>query len=239
MCPLLGKGTRYVDVERQAWVRKHPKPAEPKESKHHGWNRPKITRDPNVTRRLQQVDFIPPPIYPPPPDVARRFQQGDYGLPPPIYPPEPARPAHELSDEGRSRHDDRGLGHAQSTRSQHKSHVAFVDDDSDNELEGEPIHESGISELGGLPTHGQRDGGLRHHGSRGPSRGQHDGRGRSRAQSNASHSGPGQSRYDFAPPADRMTAQYSVGHSQRGSEHQSQHGNQHGSHQGSRRESRR
>ena len=217
-------------MKRQAWVRKHPKPAEPKEPKYHVWNCPKITRDPNVTRR---------------------HQQGDYGLPPPIYPPpEPARPTHGLNDEGRSLHDDnglrraqtthrpqryegipnysqreterlihdgRGLGHAQSTRSQNRSRPRFVEDDSEDESGGESVHQSRgarVSELEGLPTHGERHGGLRHHGSRGHSRGQHDGRGRSRAQSNAGHSGHSQQRYDLTSPADLMPAQYSIGRSQ-------------------------
>ena len=246
MCNSFCKGSVEVDVERQAWVRKHPKPAEPKQ---HGLLVPKVTRDPNVTRRLQQGDYsVPPPIYHPPEPTRpthglgndnglRRAQtthrQQRYEGIPNYSQQESERTVRGRGDDGRSRHDDRGLGHAQSTRSQHGSRPSFVEDDADDEFRGEPIHESGISELEGLPTQGQRHGGLRHHGSHGSSRGQHDGRGRSRAPSNPGHGGPGQQSYDLAPPTDRMRAQYPVGHNQRGSEHQVQHD----SHRGSQRES--
>ena len=223
MCPLFGKVE--VDVKRQAWVRKHPKPAEPKapkEPKQYGWNLPKVTRDPRITRLIQSGDFhpVPPPAYPPVEPV-RQIQRYE-GIPNYSQRTEGSIRGH--GDEGRSRRDDRGLGHTQSTRSQDKSRARFVEDDSDNEFDGEPVRQSRgarVSELEALPTHGERHGGLRHHGSRGPSRGSHDGRGSSRAQSNAGHGGLGQSRYDFAPPSDRMSAQNSVGHSQRGSQRES------------------
>lgn len=235
MGPLSGKVE--IDVKRQAWVRKHPKTAEPKapkEPKQHGWKLPKVTRDPQYGWNLPKVTRDPM--------VARLHEQGFRPLPPPAYPPlEPVRqvqryegipnysqresegPMRGYGDEGRSRRDDSGLGHTQSTRSQHTSRGRFVEDDSDNELDREPVRQSRgarVSELEGLSTHGERHGGRSHHGSRGPSRGQH-GRGSSRAQSNAGHGGLGQSRYDFAPPSDRMSAQNSAGRSHRGSQRES------------------
>ena len=57
------KGSVEADVKRQASVRNQPKPAEPKEPKYHAWNRPKVTRDPNVARRLQQGYYVPPPTF--------------------------------------------------------------------------------------------------------------------------------------------------------------------------------
>lgn len=218
------KGSIEVDVKRQAWVRHHPKPAEPKEKKYTEPHGLKVKRRPSAILRHQQGIALPPPPYPPLESVRQvhglsdddRSRHDDNGL-------RRAQTTHRQQryegipnssrrgDEGRSRHDSRGLGHAQSTRSQNP-----FDDEYESGVE--PIHESGISELGGLPISGERHGGLRHHGSRGPSRGQHDDRGRSRAQSNAGHGGLGQSRYDFAPPTDRMTAQKSVGHGHRGSQ---------------------
>ena len=201
-------------MQRQVFIRHRPKPAEPKEKKYKEPHGLKIKRRPSAILRHQQGIALPPPPYPPLEPVrqihghsneGRSRQQRYEGIP----------NSSRRGDEGRSHHDSRGLGHAQSTRSQNPF-------DDEYESGGEPIHESGISELDPLLSHGQRLGGLRHHdshhGSRGPSRGQHNGQGRSRAQSNAGHGGPGQSRYDFAPPSDRITTQKSVEYGHRGSQ---------------------
>ena len=204
-------------MQRQVFIRHRPKPAEPKETKYKQPHGLKVKRRPSAILRHQQDIALPPPPYPPLEDRSRpndsglsraQTQQRYEGIP----------NSSRRGDECRSHHDSRGLGHAQSTRSQNPF-------DDEYESGGEPFHDSGTSELDPLLSHGQRLAGLRHHdshhGSRGPSRGQHDGQGRSRAQSNAGHAGdggPGQPRYDFAPPSDRMTAQKSVGHGHRGSQ---------------------
>ena len=108
------KGSVEVDVKRQAKVRKGPKPAESKGLKYHFWDRPKVTRDPRVTRRLQQGDVsVPTPTFHPPKPARDNFDP-----PPAYYPPEPARPSHGLSDE--SRHNDKGLRRAQTTHRQQR-----------------------------------------------------------------------------------------------------------------------
>ena len=232
MGPLFGKVD--IDVKRQAWVRKHPKPAEPqvpkapkapkapKDEKQYGWNLPKVTRDPMIARLREQGIFpLPPPAYPPLEPV-RQIQR--YEGTPNYSQRETEGQIRGHGDEGRSHRDDRGLGHTQSSRSQHTLRASFVEDDSDNEFDKQPVRQSRatrVSELEALPARGERDGGLRHYSSRGPSRGQHDGRGSSHAQSNTGHGGLSQSRYDFAPPSDRMRTQDSVGHSHRGSQRES------------------
>ena len=110
------KGSVEADVKRQASVRNQPKPAEPKEPKYHAWNRPKVTRDPNVARRLQQGYYVPPPTFYSPEPARDHFDS-----PPPYYPPEPARPTHGHSDKCRSHHDDNGLRRTQTTHRQQRS----------------------------------------------------------------------------------------------------------------------
>ena len=193
------KGRVEIDVKRQAWVRTRPNPAHPK---HRGLNRTQSAAGvrPQITRRQQHYD-----------------------APPDYYQQDPERPVRGRGDEGRSRHDERGLRRAQSTRSQSRS--------------GQPLSEDDYDEEAGVPLHTHRHEGLAHHGSRGFSGEQYGGRGISRAQSNPRHGGPGQQGYDFGPPADQMRAQYAVSRSQRGSEHDSQHGFRHRSQRGSQHDS--
>ena len=211
------KGSIEVDVQRQVFIRHRPKPDEPKEKKHKEPHGLKVKRRPSAILRHQQGIALPPPPYPPLDD---RSRPDDSGL-------SRAQSTHRQQrhesipssfrrgDEGRSHHASRDFGHAQRTRSQNPFEDEYAS-------EGEPFHESETSELDPLLNHGQPPAGLRHrdshHGSRGPSRGQNHGQGQSRAQTNAGHGGPGQPRYDFAPPSDRMTAQKSTGHGHRGSQ---------------------
>ena len=189
------KGRVEIDIKRQAWVRTRPNPAHPK---HQGLNRAQSAAGarPQTTRRQQYYD-----------------------VPPNYYQQEPERPIRRRGDEGRSRHDERGLRRAQSTRSESRSRQSFFEDDSDDEA--------------GVPLHGRRHEGPAHYNSRGFSGGQYGSRGISHAQSNHGHGGPGQQGYDFVPPADHVRAQYAASRSQRGSQHDSQHGIRHGSHRGS------
>ena len=114
MFPSSSKG---ADVNRQASAHKQPK--EPKAPKDHWWNAPpKITRDPNVTRRLQQGWN---PIPPPPISYSPVSARDPFDAPPPYSPLEPARPSHGPSDEGRSRRDDNGLRRVPTTHRQQRS----------------------------------------------------------------------------------------------------------------------
>ena len=193
------KGRVEIDINRQAWVRTRPNPAHPK---HPGLNRAQSAAGarPQTTRRQQHYD-----------------------VPPDYYQQEPERPARGRGDEGRSRHDERGVRRAQSTRSQSRSRQHCFEDDSDDEI--------------GMPHHGRRHEGSAHHNSRGFSGGQRGGRGISHAQSNPGYGGSGQQGYDFAPPVDHVRAQYTASRSQRGSEHDSQHEFRHGSRRSSQRRS--
>ena len=70
MRPPFSKGSVEADGKGQASVRKHPKPAEPKEPKEHWWNEPtKIRRDPNVQKCL------PPPPFPPSEEERARMDE--------------------------------------------------------------------------------------------------------------------------------------------------------------------
>ena len=83
--------------------------------KYHWWNEPKVRPDPKIVRlREQGFRTIPPPVI--------FSSKEDYEVYRQERPsPYQARPTHGQGDEGRSRDNDRGPGHAQSTRSQHKS----------------------------------------------------------------------------------------------------------------------
>ena len=74
MRPPFSKGSVEADGKGQPSIRKHPKPAEPKEPKEHWWNEPtKIRRDPRS--ESDKPKLIPPPPFPPSEEERARLKE--------------------------------------------------------------------------------------------------------------------------------------------------------------------